>query len=414
MISVIQQKFQKSYVGDVELNKKLDELDTYICLLQEPYCYKGKLAGLPQGTKVIPSPTVVELPRASLITSSDLSTTELAHLCGTDLAVGQIDIGDKHIVMASLYMDINEPLHSFELERLLKYCSDRQLDLLLFADTNAHSTLFGPKQNPRGDELECILARYGLEIANNSHVPTFRTVRAESCIDCTLHVRLPVEIKDWRVDPSYDGSDHSTISFELNASSAKKEKIRNWDKADWDLFTDTLRLDSFHIPQVIDQRKLDKLVSKLYNRLNNALDLACPLHEVGNKIQVNKWYDSSLEQLSRRVAKAYKKSCSSGLEHDRVKFRELANKYKKACVKKKREAWQDFISTPNSAKSTARFVKILKGEKRAQVGTLKKANGTMTDPGEETLDLLLIHTSLQRLNRHPLDIILEKRSRPGS
>ena len=170
------------------------------------------------------------------------STTELAHLCGTDLAVGQVDIGDNEIVIASLYMDINEPLHSSELERLLKYCNDRHLGLLLCVDTNV-----------RGDDFEYILARYGLEIANNSHVPTFRTVRAESCIDCTLHVRLPVEIKDWRVDPSYNGSDHSTVLFELDGSTSKREMVRNWDKADWELFTETLRHDSFHIPQVLDQ-----------------------------------------------------------------------------------------------------------------------------------------------------------------
>ena len=32
----------------------------------------------------------------------EVPTTELAHLGGTDLAVGQVDIGDNQIVIASL------------------------------------------------------------------------------------------------------------------------------------------------------------------------------------------------------------------------------------------------------------------------------------------------------------------------
>ena len=56
-------------------------------------------------------------------------------------------------------------------------------------------------------------------------------------IDITISSRLPVAIHDWRVCRDYNGSDHNTIQFTLEADILELPPVRNYGKADWLEFT---------------------------------------------------------------------------------------------------------------------------------------------------------------------------------
>ena len=179
-------------------------------------------------------------------------------------------------VVASVYLDILKPVSQKFVLDLLQFIEVKQLSCIIAVDSNAHSTLYGPEQNGRGDQFEDLVASFGLSIANNCHSPTFRTTRASSCIDVTLFKGGDLELLDWRVDLEYNGSDHSTILFDFITATKSTEMVRPWGRADWGKFSELLEKDSFYVPESLDQRKVDRMIGKLYNRIEVALYIACP------------------------------------------------------------------------------------------------------------------------------------------
>ncbi len=71
--------------------------------------------------------------------------------------------------------------------QLLKFCDSKSIPLIVGADFNAHSMLWGCEvTNKRGEELEELILRFNLNVANNGGEYTFSTTRANSIIDITL------------------------------------------------------------------------------------------------------------------------------------------------------------------------------------------------------------------------------------
>ena len=60
----------------------------------------------------------------------------------------------REIVVASVYMDIlDDGVASPILKKLLSYCKNQGKQLLLCADTNAHSSLWGCNDTKKGGKL---------------------------------------------------------------------------------------------------------------------------------------------------------------------------------------------------------------------------------------------------------------------
>ena len=86
------------------------------------------------------------------------------------------------------------------------------------ADTNAHSQMYGPTTNKRGEGIEELILHHGLYVANKGQVPTFEVRRNDqhirTCINVTL-TRGNVDLLDWRVDRTYNASDHNDITWKI-------------------------------------------------------------------------------------------------------------------------------------------------------------------------------------------------------
>jgi hypothetical protein len=187
MVRVIQINENKAFLAAVHLSKQFEECPNTFALLTEPYLLFNKPAALPARTNVISSK---DKPRAAIVTSRSLILTQIHSLTSRDCAVALATFDDKN------------------------------LPLLIGADSNAHSTLFGSTENNRrGDEFEELIMEQLLKVENLGNSPTFVAPRgrtwAESHIDVTLTKNLKDNILDWRVDPSFNGSDHKTIYFQL-------------------------------------------------------------------------------------------------------------------------------------------------------------------------------------------------------
>ena len=111
-VQAIQLNAQKCEVAHYQLVQKLNDLGSYVCFLQEPYKYKGKLANVPVNATAIPSKEVEGGPRAAIIASSNIGIIEVNALSHRDCAVGIIPgrDGNQAILVASVYLDITRPV----------------------------------------------------------------------------------------------------------------------------------------------------------------------------------------------------------------------------------------------------------------------------------------------------------------
>ena len=170
-----------------------------------------------------------------------------------------------------MYMDIKVEIEPV-LAPVLEYCQKHGYGILIAADTNAHHTDWGLETNDRGKQLEALIDSYGLTIHNRGRLPTYECKLGSSIIDVTMSCRLPLKLENWRVIRKFNGSDHNTILYQLNTDIIEIPPYRNYSKADWDLFRHELEHSHIHIPVNMNQKKLDKMVYKVTDAINNAIE----------------------------------------------------------------------------------------------------------------------------------------------
>ena len=147
---------------------------------------------MPRGTYIISDKTIQPTqpgPRAGLIASRDLHIQALDR-CHRDCAVATTKINGKQTLVGSIYLDIKKPAAPKWLEDLLNMANKKKLPLLLAMDSNAHSSLYGPDNNSRGDEFEDLILQHGLEVHNEGPAPTFETKRGDKNIATHIDLSL--------------------------------------------------------------------------------------------------------------------------------------------------------------------------------------------------------------------------------
>ena len=283
---------KKAQIAAIELNKKLVENDDFVCLITEPHRSKGRLALIPSGVGSIAGSK--RETRAAILFGKNVQVLEMTSLSNRDCAVGLLKSDSQKILLASVYLDINTEVSPTWLLELVGFAKRKSYPLVIGMDSNAHSTLFGPDMNARGEELEDFIVNEGLNVENIGQEPTYRVVRGErhigTCIDVTLTFGLPDAISGWHTDQSFNGSDHATIIFDLEFPKPVCSKSRKWDKGDWKNFKHLMESQNFYFPAKITNKKLDKMVSSLYKAINNSLEVSCPLEEIPNTIKNFTWY----------------------------------------------------------------------------------------------------------------------------
>ena len=275
---------------------------------------------------------------------------------------------------------------------MVRYADTQKCRLVIGADTNAHSQLFGPETNTRGEALEDLIFAEGLFVENQGEIPTFEAWRNDqhiaTCIDATM-TKGEVEILDWEVDTGYNGSDHNDITWTLREDRLPLPLIRPWHKAKWDVFTKKLTTAGIEIPETLDAEGLDQLLENFYEAVEEALQLACPKQEAGRRKSKTDWYTEDLRKLSAAVRRQYNTSRRTRSAVERIKYLKIQKKYKKACRRAKRRSWRYFLETTPDETKMATVDKIINRKNQNKISTFLKDDGSTTQPGKETLQLLL-------------------------
>ena len=381
-LSVCQVNLQKSRLGSQLFQSKLQN-DSFIGCVTEPYTVANKVVFRPQGYRVIPEGTLDEVPRAALYIPREVQMTELGHLCVADCAVVQVKWENQDIVLVSAYLDIQLEVIQEWMTNIIRHVVRHNMKLVLTMDSNAHSSLYSLAQsNARGRHLEDFILRNNLQVENRGNIPTFQSLRAQSVIDVTL--TSGVNVWNWHVDESFNGSDHNSIFFDIELDLVAPREIRPWDKADWRKFTDSL--DKVRdIPRRITCKKVDKMVDKLYKDIDIALDSACPKFKVTRKRKKAEWYTDKIALLHKKVKKQYQKALNAGTQEEEDKYEILRKKFRRRCRRAKTIAWRTFVvDTPNQNKMAILSRIALHTDKRS-LNVLYNSTGDVTEPGEETI-----------------------------
>ena len=327
-------------------------------------------------------------PRAAMLIPKNLQPTFLPHLSKPDVVV--VFFKQHNLLMVSGYFDIKLPVIQDWMNNIMEYVQLKQCDLIMGIDTNCHSELFGDETNRRGEELEDFIFLHGLEVENRGNIPTFSTLKnnqlATSFIDITLS--QGVQVVDWRVDESFNNSDHNTLCYELLLAPPPPKLIRPWTKANWPRFSRILSKHNFFIPDIMTPKKLDSMIRSLYKALNHALDISCPKRPVKPNPENLNWWNGKLNRQAKDLNRQYKKAKRVRSLTETVKLKIMRQKFKKCCKKQKQTSWRKFICTLKENDKMASLAKTLQKKERHKLYTLRKEDGSMSEPGQETLDTL--------------------------
>ena len=193
-----------------------------------------------------------ERPRAALYHSAGLNVWPVPEFTSRDIATGRWRHSDREkddVYVTSVYMDITLPeVWPKELTRLLRMCDRRDMKLVIMADANAHSTLWGSEvTNSRGEAVESLILRHGLAVLNRGDEHTFFNKRARTHPDVTLCSAGAEHLfGDWKVSDEVTGSDHRLISFKCDFTPPPPVWKRNFRRGSWKKFQECLSKKDFN------------------------------------------------------------------------------------------------------------------------------------------------------------------------
>ena len=306
-----------------------------VCLLQEPFTAFGRVARIPANHKCIPGTALVSRPRAAILVPKDIPYVSLEQLSHPDMAVALLNLVRGKVLIASVYLDYNRPVVQPWLQKLMDFADTKQYPIILGFDSNAHSLLYGPDSNERGEIFEEFILQHNLKVENVGEKQTFHAFRGNSgigsCIDVTLSRGL-IPINDWQVrDMEFNGSDHHTLTWSVPLSIPKPIKIRPWHSAKWDVFKAKMAEHTFNYPENFTTRKIDKFLQRFNKVIYDALDLACPTRDAkASPIEI-KWFGKDQKRLLNRTKKkfaAYRRNTTRAKKKSLARARRI---YMRSC-----------------------------------------------------------------------------------
>ena len=390
-MNFLQLNMHRALVASVELNKKLTQSPA-ICLLTEPCTYENKVCQIPPQFICLPPTPLPERPRTAIYLPKRTPYVFREQLSNRDCTASLVELASGKILLASVYLDSNEPVVQPWMMDLLQYAASKKYPTIIALDANAHTDMYGPETNKRGEDFEEFVLQNNLLIENRGNTPTYHAYRKgeliQTYIDFTL-TRNMTPLTNWRVlDSEFNGSDHHTISWHLPTPVKKLPLIRPWLKAKWDIFTEQVSKYDFHHPENFTTFKIDKLLDRWYKVVNGALDIACPKRESRPSPIDSDWYGDDQKYLYNRAKRRYLSQKVGYTPRRRKAYIKAKTAYQRSCRKAKKRAWRLFVEqTPNES-GMSKLFRIAQKRDRRTINTLRKPDGSLTDPGADTIKVL--------------------------
>jgi len=303
------------------------------------------------------------------------------------------DKKQKEVIVASAYLDINDPdVISRSLTKLVNYSRRRRLELILCADTNAHSTLWNSQDtNNRGEAIEEFILANNLNVCNIGNHCTFFNRRAETIIDVTLSTNgIREHISNWRVDTTVVCSDHHFIRFDIQVKAQKFCVTRDLKNGDWTRFQD-LTSKRFYSPEFWSEETIEDETEVLLVDILRILDVTHPLFQAQQQCSTLKWWNAELQNLHKEIKKAYSRYRLHKTDHNYELLTICRRAFSKATRRAKRASWKEFCNDSKDMLKASKLCKIIRAKERVALGLIKSENGEMLSPEDSINKLLDVH-----------------------
>ena len=122
----------RALAAAVELNRRLEGIDRYICLITEPYRNKCRIVAKPVGSRVLVHKST-RPPRAAIYCKGNINLVLVESLCNEDCVVGLWSRGEEKIVVASVYLDITKEVIPEWLGKICSYANKRGSPIIIGA-----------------------------------------------------------------------------------------------------------------------------------------------------------------------------------------------------------------------------------------------------------------------------------------
>ena len=292
MVRILQINVMHCKAAMSNIYSELSKDEQTIALLQEPWFHKNIIKA-PKGYSVYS----MYMSRACIIAPSAIPLSFSHHLSAPDCTVCcfEIEEGKTQIYLASIYLDINKDCILPAMASFCEFLQRSNSKGILGLDSNAHSTLWAPDQNSRGDQIEPFLIENGLEILNIGKKPTFVTSRSKSTIDITLAYNAKNYTSDWAVLDRYFWSDHRCIQFMLFSEEFLLPTVP---KTDWNCFRSSLNIEEKHY-KLWSRSVIDLEAETLQGVINSSL--AASTTYIPMRSNSINWWSDSLEKRKRSI-----------------------------------------------------------------------------------------------------------------
>ena len=170
-IKFLQLNLGRSRAATTELAHIVHRLGADVCLLQEPYSFRGRVAGLGSTARVFQAASGSQGPSAVIVVlDPTLEVYFHASISSTHCVCTEIYCDGKSVGCISAYFQFSDSIgpHLGHLTTALDRLQN--LPLVIGADVNAKSTLWGPTQDCRGLETEDFIAMHDLVVVNDLRV----------------------------------------------------------------------------------------------------------------------------------------------------------------------------------------------------------------------------------------------------
>ena len=203
--------------------------------------------------------------------------------------------------------------------------------------------------------FEETIATHGLYVCNTGNKVTYSSSIGKSIIDITLVSSTIVDrISQWSVSDKNTFSDHKLITFIFSSQKQEPVQTRNFEKANWHLFTKYLEKSMVYTPPLgWSTETIKKEASKFNLELKMALDVACPLKTVTYKQKRNNWWTTELEAQKAKVDKhhagwiklsSHTDTTKATIDEARKNYVILKNEYAKMITSAKANTWKTLLT----------------------------------------------------------------------
>ena len=194
------------------------------------------------------------------------------------------------------------------------------------------------------------------------------------------------KISNRKVDNRESFSDHKYISFSGGSFEPRKAELRNFNKANWNLFRESL--DMVEWPVIDDDSRLGDMADRFESLVEGALEKACPKRPASNK-RINSWWDHELEESLKKVR--HLRDWKDKSHFDEKEYKAARKVHLHLVNQKKCQAWKDFCGNTESVNDISNIPKTLKGKCIRDMSLLKDRKNSNFNPKEAVKILLRTH-----------------------